>query len=316
MTIVLTRSRVESNSPARFQSHLAGAALILLVLSIAGCILTGIHVDAGKNLGALAAVSIPIAVLAIYWRDQNRPARLDSILVIPWIILLIPMLAFPMLIAARLRLPLQDTHLARIDHLFGVYVPSIASWARGNTIGSLISKTYSLLIYLLILAALVPALAGKLKRAREFVVANLVAIALGMPLFALLPAVGPWYAYHLHPSADQAFCQAQLFLLRVPGPYHLAQGTGVICFPSFHVIWAILCAYALWDFRFLRLPAMLLSFLIILSTMTTGWHYFSDVLGGVIIGVVAIVASRAYTRRANSMRQSRQTDYKGANDVP
>lgn len=297
MPTLLTRSRVHSTTADRFQFHMAYAALILLVVSIGGCMLTGIHVDAGRNLGALAAVSIPITVLAIYWKDQNRPARLNSILVIPWIILLIPMLAFPMLIAARLRLPLQDAHLARIDQLFGVYVPGIASWARHHTIGRAISKTYSLLIYLLILAALLPALTGKLKRAREFVLANLVAIAIGMPLFALLPAVGPWYAYHLHPSPDQAFCQAQFFLLRVPGPYHLAQGTGVICFPSFHVIWAILCAYALWDFRFLRLPAVLVSCLIILSTMTTGWHYFSDVLAGIIIGVAAIAASRVYARR-------------------
>jgi hypothetical protein len=61
-------------------------------------------------------------------------------------------------------------------------------------------------------------------------------------------------------------------------------------------MWAILCAQALWGYRFLRIPASLLSGLIVLSTMTTGWHYFSDVLGGILLAVVAMVASEGLYR--------------------
>jgi membrane-associated phospholipid phosphatase len=74
----------------------------------------------------------------------------------------------------------------------------------------------------------------------------------------------------------------------------LSQGAGIICFPSFHVIWAILCAAALWGFRPLRIPIALLSGTIVVSTMTTGWHYFSDVLAGVVIAVLAIAIAKVY----------------------
>jgi membrane-associated phospholipid phosphatase len=72
---------------------------------------------------------------------------------------------------------------------------------------------------------------------------------------------------------------------------------GMICFPSFHVIWAILCVAALWGYRFLRIPVALLAAMIILSTVTTGWHYFIDVLGGVVIAALSLSAARYYMRK-------------------
>jgi membrane-associated phospholipid phosphatase len=46
----------------------------------------------------------------------------------------------------------------------------------------------------------------------------------------------------------------------------------------------------------LRIPVVILSTLIILSTMTGGWHYFIDVLAGLLLAVAAIAASRALSR--------------------
>jgi len=144
-------------------------------------------------------------------------------------------------------------------------------------------------------AGFAPALMGKMKHAREFLLANLAAFVIGLPLFALLPAVGPWYCYHLIPNPAQAACWAQFLALRAPGPYIFQeQAAGIVCFPSFHVIWAILCAAALWGFRPLRLPVALLSVMIIASTLTTGWHYFSDVLAGIVIAALSMAIARVY----------------------
>jgi membrane-associated phospholipid phosphatase len=71
---------------------------------------------------------------------------------------------------------------------------------------------------------------------------------------------------------------------------------GVVCFPSFHVIWAILCAAALWTYKPLRVPVALVYGLIILSTMTTGWHYFIDVVAGAVVALLSLKASFLLTR--------------------
>jgi membrane-associated phospholipid phosphatase len=91
---------------------------------------------------------------------------------------------------------------------------------------------------------------------------------------------------------------ATLLALRAPGAYRWTPGAdlSIICFPSFHVIWALLSARALWGFRMLRLPIAVLTPLIILSTITTGWHYASDVLGGLLIAALAITTADAFTR--------------------
>lgn len=77
-----------------------------------------------------------------------------------------------------------------------------------------------------------------------------------------------------------------------------------MCFPSFHVIWAVLSARALWGFRYLPVPVTMLAALISISTMTTGWHYFADVLGGLMIAWISILAAKAYLLGIPSKRTS------------
>lgn len=72
--------------------------------------------------------------------------------------------------------------------------------------------------------------------------------------------------------------------------------TGILCIPSFHVIWALLCAYSLWDVRPLRIPAAIFSALLIFSTLATGWHYLVDVIAGAFVALASIQLARAFVR--------------------
>jgi membrane-associated phospholipid phosphatase len=60
-----------------------------------------------------------------------------------------------------------------------------------------------------------------------------------------------------------------------------------VCFPSFHAAWAVLAALALWSVKPLRVPAVVLASLIVISTVTTGWHYAVDTLAGVSLAIGA-----------------------------
>ncbi len=70
---------------------------------------------------------------------------------------------------------------------------------------------------------------------------------------------------------------------------------GLIAFPSFHTIWAILCLSLVKQFRFLFIPLLINNTLLILSCVLLGWHYIFDVLAG--LGLVA--ASIWFKRVAN-----------------
>jgi len=192
---------------------------------------------------------------------------------------------------------LQDLLFAQWDRWLGVHVPDLAAWASTHWLGILANKSYNILFPLMQVAILLPIFTGKVKYAQRFLTTNLVAFALGLPVFAFLPGIDPWFGDHFTATPDLALGQSFVLLaIRHPGPYVYQYPAGAICFPSFHVIWAILCVHALWGFRFLRIPVSLFSALIVFSTLTTGNHYLCDVLAGFVLAAAAIVMTEWLSR--------------------
>jgi membrane-associated phospholipid phosphatase len=150
----------------------------------------------------------------------------------------------------------------------------------------------------MIAAVILPVIAGKLTHAKEFIVANCAAALMGTCTFPLIPGTGPWAVYHLAPNSDQLRCAEMIHLLRQPGPFRidLNYNSGLICFPSFHVILTILSAAALWSVRPLRPFVAIVCVLIMASAVSTGWHYVIDVLGGIGFAAASIGAAKVFTR--------------------
>src|SRR6266436_236750 len=291
-----------------FHLLMALAISTLLTISLAGCALTGIKLP---DLSAWAIVFLVLSAMLLplpaYWYEKGRADLLDSALTLLWALLIRMIIPIPVQVAVRLRMPLQDSFFGRADEHLGVSVPAIMAWANHHWLGSVLNNSYAWVVILLPLAVLLPMLAGKLKYAKEFLAANLISFAIGIPLFALLPAIGPWHYFHYPPSeAQTTFCEAPLLAMRLAGAYVLgSQEAGVVCFPSFHVAWAIFFAAALWGFRWLRIPVAVVSGMVILSTMTTGWHYFVDVLGGIALAIISIVLAKRLMQRTETIRHSR-----------
>ena len=286
----------------RFLLFFACADAAVLLFAVVGCRLTSIEVPdlAGHVIGLCAVIAL-VQWLPLYWHDRGKPDLRDAALTVPLGLVFAICLPYALAVAARLGAgnELQDLRLSGLDQSLGVRVPGIMSWATHHWIGSLASKSYGLLTPFLLISFLLPGLTGKVYPAQRFLTANLIAFAIGTPIFALLPAVGPWYAFHFEPTSTQAFCQKELLLLRMHGPY-LFHPAGIVCFPSFHVIWAILCPCALWHYRVLRIPMAIFAGLIVLSTLTTGWHYFADVLAGLVVATIAAIAADALVGSTSS----------------
>jgi membrane-associated phospholipid phosphatase len=68
-----------------------------------------------------------------------------------------------------------------------------------------------------------------------------------------------------------------------------------VCFPSFHTLLAVVSCVALWSIKPLRIPAVALAVCVVLSTLTSGWHYLVDVIGGLLLAVLSIAVARAFT---------------------
>ncbi len=67
-------------------------------------------------------------------------------------------------------------------------------------------------------------------------------------------------------------------------------------------LWTVLLAWVLWEFRWLRLPVVILGASIIASTVPTGSHYVIDVIGGLIVSAISI----AFAESRNREREAEQ----------
>jgi membrane-associated phospholipid phosphatase len=275
---------------------MAGLCAALILVAIACLAFFGYRLPASQF--ASFASFLPFAGAMAYCRWAGHDRLLQACSLPFWASIVSTLLKFPLYIAARSTAGLKDQALARLDHRIGLEVPSVLHaaasypWARAG-----LALSYDLLFPLMVVAAIVPALRFRFGAAKELIVATTFATLVGAPLFALLPAIGPWSVYGYAPAPMQIQTEA-LFLTLRSGSAHVIDlnEPGFVCFPSFHVLLAILSTVALCSIKPLRIPAIAVTVLIAISTLTTGWHYSCDVIGGILLAFLAVLASKMYSR--------------------
>jgi membrane-associated phospholipid phosphatase len=244
-------------------------------------------------------VLVVLGAGAVVYRRRRMARLADTILFTFWGILFSNLHCLPMFVAARQRVPLRDALLARWDAALGVEVPAVLAAVGAHPLAArFLERCYGTLLPLVAAAIIVPPLVGRLRPAKEYAIGCIVAALIGIPIFGFLQAEGPWIHYGYTPALDQSAYVHTFAALKSRAPFvlDLSYGDGLICFPSFHTILAVLAATALWDVPLVRWPAAILAALIVVSTVTTGTHYVVDVVAGLAIAALAHAAARGYTR--------------------
>ena len=84
----------------------------------------------------------------------------------------------------------------------------------------------------------------------------------------------------------------------------ITQGLGVITFPSYHVFFALNLTWAARSIKPVFLFLIALNIVNILSTMTTGWHYFVDVVAGFVLFALALALVSSVEKRMRTSADS------------
>jgi membrane-associated phospholipid phosphatase len=280
----------------KFHATLLGLVVMSVVLSVYGMAAAQLTVSPSPLLLRLGYVLLPFVGVAFSaWRRMERPLHL--FLMIFWGMVISSLVLPPMYVIARQHAELNDALLARLDALLGIEVPDVLRVMEAfPSAACILNICYDSLVLLTMLAITLPPLCSQMHKAKEYALACVAALAIGMALFAATQAVGPWYYYGYPPSALQADTMKEFFALKTDGEFlfDLSNTYGLVCFPSFHTILALLGGAALWEVRSLRWPSAVWVVLIILSTLTTGWHYVSDVVAGMAVAVASLGLARAY----------------------
>jgi membrane-associated phospholipid phosphatase len=294
------RARLRRTRPFPHLVHIVTftiCAVLLLFCALATHLLGMHNLGVSAILIAAPVLIAPSLLPAACWHQHGNIDKREAALTLPWAILLMTIIPYVVVVSARLSMPLRDQLFLRIDQHLGFNVPAIMAWAsRYPYAGQVFNRSYGLLFWMVALAVLLPSLMGKRKAAQEFLLANAIVFLLAVPIFTCFPAVGPWVAYHYPANPAQGLCELSIRAMHQSSPSTPVDAFGIVCFPSFHVIWAVLSAMALQSIKWLRVPAIILAGLIVVSTVTTGWHYGTDILGGLLMCILAVASAKVVLR--------------------
>ena len=205
-----------------------------------------------------AVVGFAVVMLAAYVRrlPEKYPDFCVGVAIPIFCLLLLPIGAF----TGWLRPITLDAAFRRWDLALGMDGFAFTRWLLANRCYVLVGPVYYSL-------PLIAALAWALERRALLLRSVVIGALLAFPLYLLLPAAGPQYAFLNFPDNNS-----------LPGLVAWVHPRN--CFPSMHLTWAILVAMnirnARWRWFFVSY-ATLMGF----ATVASGEHYFIDEIAAV-----------------------------------
>jgi hypothetical protein len=194
--------------------------------------------------------------------------------------------------------PLEDALLMAWSHAVGIDHRAILEWlAARPLLGAILSKAYLLSVPTMFLAPVVLAVTGQFERLKTFVWLYVVLLTACVVISIVVPAKGfavyeaqpPELMARLPPGASVFYAKIseayRSGALRTIDPSFLE---GVVVFPSFHTIMAVLAIYAFWRTRVLWLLSLGINAIVLMSVVPIGGHYVWDVIGGALMFAVAV----------------------------
>lgn len=266
---------------------LLAAALALLLAALAGHAQGfGFAWTSPANAG-MALLAIGPLVLGLYARLRGLEALgagLACFAAFSGFNSAVLLLQFPM---ASLALPQADAALAAMDRLVGGDWPAHFAWMTSDPrLMSLLVTIYGLL--LLQMPVVIALLAWKdRRRLALLILANTFGLGLTVLLATLFPAesgLGHFGTPGYESEPLRQFHAVRDGSLRL---LDLSVLTGIITFPSYHTILAVLVLVACRGLPVVGVPLVILQLAIIFTTRGVGGHYFADMAAGAVIALAA-----------------------------
>ncbi len=249
--------------------------------------------DAIAPLATCLALSGVAVFYRVYRPDPSFVLCLKALVALVAFSTVFSMLVYCLAIAGR---PLGDKTLAAVDAALGLSAASMIEWTNARPVLALgMWVVYFSIIPQTIFAIVWLGLSNQRASLDKFLVRFMLGGLISAIAFYLLPAKGTCEAYALAVPPHYVKILEHLDALRHGGRTLITwrDAEGLITFPSFHAIWAMLLMAAFWRRGWIFYPIALLNAAVVISTITTGMHYFADVIAGLVVCAAVIAATRA-----------------------
>ncbi len=185
----------------------------------------------------------------------------------------------------------HDQLMQQSDSAMGFHLVLILQYMHAHLyFNSVVWSVYYSLLLMLHVAPITLSITEKPETVYRYFFCFMLSVTIGYLIYYFFPTATSPAAVLPH----RYFTSFQLFTLHAFHQEHLHQKIhfnmigGIISFPSYHAIWCILIIYFFWKDSFFRYFALIYGTLVLIAILLTGWHYLTDVIGGILIAIFSI----------------------------
>ncbi|MDR3502585.1 MAG: phosphatase PAP2 family protein [Legionella sp.] len=187
--------------------------------------------------------------------------------------------------------PVIDQYIVKLEALVGIDTSAIVG--KTNThpqLKALLGMIYDSLAYQMSIIPLLVLFSCRFHLLREYYFLLLCTVLLGFAFYYFFPTVAPASMFN-HALFESSQIATGLKFSELH--HHILPTTnegGLIAFPSFHAIWAILCVNLLKEWPIACIMLAIINVVLIASCVLLGWHYLTDIVGSLIVLFVSYFA--------------------------
>lgn len=237
-----------------------------------------------------AVIYLSLLLIAAAHLRSFVPKRISALIIILFLTLL-PLTAGFMGQGPILLTPfhLVDRNIMQFDKMLGVDVGAVMNFAYQSPLLVKILKFcyFSLYPFQIILIPLLLVIIGHFRQAQRMIVAvSMGSIVAGL-IYYFFPTTGPASVIPNHHYVQSSYQLVQRFISIHRNQFPKSLGAvGLIAFPSCHVLIATILTLFTARIKFIGPCIVVLNVLLVFATMALGYHFFADVLAGIVLAVL------------------------------
>lgn len=283
---------------------IAWAWFLVIAIVVADCVWIPV---AGFRAPAMPLIRIAVILVglgALWWvYVRLRPDAIIAALTeaAAFLVLFTLVLEIMSYLATALDRPLWDATFAAVDRALGFdFQAHLAYLARRPRLARLLELCYNTSMLQIAVAVVALAVTRRFARLHAFLALFAFTATAVIGIAALFPTLSPYPYFGIPDRLMPAFADRREVLDSVPQILALRNGTmrvlpltdlqGLVSFPSFHTVLALIILWAVLPIRAIAVPLFMVNFLLILGALSRGDHYLCDLLAGALLALAAIGA--------------------------
>jgi len=284
-----------------FKKPYSLSVTVLAVVIIADLLLlTQVNIAFEGWLLLVGGVTILAIIFIIYSRLRPRPGIAEFAAYAGMWAVFTTAGCIQTYIASSMSGSFMDSRFIAWDLAIGFDWAAWVGWVRSSALVTAVLRVAYFSLIVQIIGSLAIFAVGRYKDRNEELLVSAAIAAMATSLFSgLLPALGPWvhFGFGVLSASDTAYV-AHVAAMHSGGihSFLISKMEGIVCFPSYHTVLAILFVYAHRGIPWTFPPVLALNAIMLFSLPSEGGHYLADIWGGALVAVFAIVATRFLMR--------------------